>query len=364
MTSLRQKNRVLSNDLEEAKRKVFLLEDDAKKVSELQKKLDGSRQEMISFDSANEKKIVALRSEYAANVDKLHNDLIEAKKSKNDLELNLSQKISTLKRQNKDLQSELRHEIDVKDKKIISLEEKIATQDQELEKLRSELEQLQCSMEQTTQMRRSEVEEMQKEVVDSSSLAMYQEREITKLKMKLEERKLRHKDDVHKLKERITILEKTTVTRNNETSKNTEKRITDLTNTIKLLQSQNASLSSECAGLKEKITSYENDVSSFSRSERLRHATMKDQVRKLTSRIKDLETQSVFSDMYSIDVVKEEPFDEAEDYSPTSVQSFSTNVNVGKVASKERNNLKSYHQKNDVSPASRTAFSTNTEFTF
>merc|ERR1719296_744032 len=74
-------------------------------------------------------------------------------------------------------------------------------------------------MEQATQIRKSEVEEMQKEVVDSSSRSMHQEREISKLKMKLEERKLRYKDDVSKLKERILVLEQ----KNDEDSKGKRK---------------------------------------------------------------------------------------------------------------------------------------------
>lgn len=71
----------------------------------------------------------------------------------------------------------------------------------------NEMDQLQNGMEKISIQRRAEIEELQQELMDYTTKSTRLEREVMALSMKLEDKKLKHKAEMAKMKEKIAMLE-------------------------------------------------------------------------------------------------------------------------------------------------------------
>lgn len=186
--------------------------------------------------------------------------------------------------------------------KILALEQTLAAQEQVVRNMSREMDQLQNGMEKISVQRRAEVEEMQQELMDYTSKATRLEREVTALSMKLDEKKLRHKDEVAKLKERISNLEseapsERTMQRVKGEDNQREKELEHKNEHLRWL---NSSLKDENEKLQQKLeilatakTSPESPKNA--KNDKWRNVALQEQVAVLTHRVIELEEEAAGS---------------------------------------------------------------------
>mmetsp|Transcript_45995 Transcript_45995/g.55773 ORF Transcript_45995/g.55773 Transcript_45995/m.55773 type:complete len:481 (-) Transcript_45995:96-1538(-) len=357
--SLKAKNNTLVKEINQLKEKLNALANEAESVPKLKAMLENSDNDRAIFEEkalANfERKISLLKMEKDITIDKLRQELADAKEIQCELETTLKNQISSLELSNETLQTGLESKIQRKNAKILALEQKMAAQDQVYGNMRQEMDQLQNSMERATMIRRAEIEEMQQEVMDRSARATKQEREISKLKMLLEERKLRHKAEVSKLLDKISALEKDSpLARGIQTARD-DRKIEELNDTITKLKWQNVSLLEDCKKLREKIQKYEEEKKAMSKNDKWRNSALSEQVKILTKRIKELEVVPQHSSSRS----KSSVSSNAERSSASRVKAIS-----GESSPRDVYQYPSAKEDHQPTIISRDDISTTTKFTF
>jgi regulator of replication initiation timing len=149
---------------------------------------------------------------------------------------------------------------------------------------------LQGSMEHATLSRRAEIEEMHQEVIDSSSRVAKQEREITTLKMQLEEAKLERKAEVAKLKDIIASNENPSPLARSVAEHQVDVRMGEVKERLEQLKWRNTSLQEENTKLRSRLEKAESEVKS-SKNAKFRTATLEEQVGTLSKRVQELEIE-------------------------------------------------------------------------
>ncbi|KAL7521151.1 hypothetical protein ACHAWX_006128 [Stephanocyclus meneghinianus] len=275
---------------------------ETKLISELRSKLAQSEAMRVSLENNQ----TMLNSSREAEIDRLHKQLAEAKEKQSSRELEQLARLKTLEKDNRELREEFSIKVKEKNAKIIALEQTLAAQEQVVGNMSNEMDQLQNGMEKISVQRRAEIEEMQQELMDYTSKAARLEREVASLSMTLNEKKLMHKDEVAKLKERITALESESPLarniRHNEKDNDREKN--DLVEKVEHMKWLNSSLKDENDKLREKLeglcssTKKADDASASAKNnDKWRNVALQEQVAVLSQRVIELEEAAASVDV-------------------------------------------------------------------
>mmetsp|Transcript_16883 Transcript_16883/g.36440 ORF Transcript_16883/g.36440 Transcript_16883/m.36440 type:complete len:1529 (+) Transcript_16883:101-4687(+) len=271
---------------------------DSYELSELKSKLAHSerlREELEKDRSAS-------HSSKDREMDRLHRQLSEARESQTARELEQLSLLKNLECENGEIREEFSIRMMEKNSKIVALEQTLAAQEQVVGNMSSEMDQLQNGMEKISVQRRAEIEEMQEELMDYTSKSTRLEREVMALSMKLDDKKLKHKTEMAKLKDKISTLESETpleriVHHDKHDDRQRESELEEKNEHLKWL---NSSLKDETRKLKEKVgllkasnakNKKEDSMSSKSakNNDKWRNVALQEQVAVLSQRVIELE---------------------------------------------------------------------------
>ena len=275
------------------------LKNDKQIIDDMRVKIDNAEEERTHFEktmmSTYERKLSLMQMNKDVTIDGLRKELTKAKEKQKETEAELSSKIRSLQNQRTELEAELKAKMKHKNSKIEYLEKALATHEQMSGDMKDELDQLQSGMESVSVTRRAEIEELQEELMDVKTKATKYEREITALKMKLEEQKLRHKDDVSRFKETISTLESDTPMMRDVQSQRDDRRSVEMSDKLENLKWQLSTLQEENHKLRNKLDKVGDPRTS--KNDKWRNSALQEQVFVLTQRLKELEgdTDSVKS---------------------------------------------------------------------
>jgi chromosome segregation ATPase len=176
---------------------------ESKQLSELKTKLAQSEQVRAEL----ERDRLQFNADKDREMDRLHKQLSEARQSYESRELEHLSLVKKLECENSELREEFSIRIKEKNSKIVALEQTLAAQEQVVGNMSNEMDQLQNGMERIAIQRRAEIEELQQELMDYTTKSTRLEREVMALSMKLEDKKLKHKAEMAKMKDKIAALE-------------------------------------------------------------------------------------------------------------------------------------------------------------
>ena len=236
-------------------------------------------------------------------MDRLHKQLSEAREAQTARELEQLSLLKKLESENREMREDFSIRIQEKNSKIVALEQTLSAQEQVVSNMSREMDQLQNGMEKISVQRRAEIEELQQELMDYTSKSTSLEREVMALSMKLDDKKLKHKTTVTKLKERIASLESETPVERNlrydkkySGDKNRESELEEKNDHLKWL---NQSLKDANEKLKEKIEQLKASnakrdesppsSSKSAKNDKWRNVALQEQVAVLSQRVIELE---------------------------------------------------------------------------
>jgi hypothetical protein len=175
----------------------------SKLLAELKSKLAHSEQmrEELEMDRSH---IISTKDK---EMDRLHFQLAETRKQSEARELEQLSLLKKLEVEYHQLQDEFATRMREKNTTIVALEQTLAAQEQVVGTMSNEMDQLQNGMEKISVQRRAEIEELNQELMEYTSKATRLEREVLALSMKLDDKKLQHKAEIQKLKNRIAAIE-------------------------------------------------------------------------------------------------------------------------------------------------------------
>jgi len=236
-------------------------------------------------------------------MDRLHRQLSEAREAQTVKEQEQSSLLKKLECENRDIREEFTVRMMEKNSKIVALEQTLAAQEQVVGNMSSEMDQLQNGMEKVSVQRRAEIEEMSQELMESTSKGTRLEREVMALSMKLDDKKLKHKAEVAKLKDKITTLESETPRERSfrhdidQHDKKIENELTEKNDHLKWinksLNDENEKLKGKVEQLKANNTKKKVEQSpapkSAKNNDKWRNVALQEQVAVLSQRVIELE---------------------------------------------------------------------------
>lgn len=301
LTELSDKCVELGDERDMLKRKIVVLTEEieslkasseSQQLSELRSQLEQSE----AMREALEKSMI--NSNKDKEIDRLHKQLAEAKEKQSASEMEQLARMKMFERENNQLKDEFSIRMKEKNAKIMALEQTLSAQEQVVGNMSSEMDQLQNGMEKISVQRRAEIEEMQQELMDYTTKATRLEREVVSLSMKLDDKKLKHRDEVAKLKERIATLESEPSDRGHHHNEEEDERIkTRLQEKVDHMKWLNSSLKDENVRLQNKlealVATKAEDVSASAKSnDKWRTVALQEQVAVLSQRVIELEESS------------------------------------------------------------------------
>ena len=261
-------------------------------VAELKTKLARSEQvrEELEKDRAH------FMSNRDKEMDRFRLQLAETRQQSETRDLEQLNLLKKFEAENEQLQEEFAMRMREKNSKIIALEQTLSAQEQVVGTMSNEMDQLQNGMEKVAIQRRAEIEELNQELMDYTSKATRLEREVLALTMKLDDKKLRHKAEVQKLKDRIAAIESGDVVHyDNRDGKQLENELKEKNDHLKWL---NSTLKDENKRMKEKIDKLKTDSTKLEDSplsktaknnDKWRNVALQEQVAVLSQRVIELE---------------------------------------------------------------------------
>ncbi len=265
-------------------------------LQEMQKKVDEAEKGRTQFEktmiSTYERKLNLMQMNKDLTIDGLRKELTQSKERHKEAESDLLSKIRTLETQKHELEAELKAKMQHKNAKIQFLEQTLSAHEQVSGQMKEELDQLQRGMETSSVTRRAETEELQEELMDVQNKASKYEREISSLKMKLEEQKLQHRNEIARMEDVITSLESDNSTpmmrdvaieREKALANDYRQQVDGLRSRVNYLQDENVNL-------RHKIE--KEAESRSSKNDKWRNSALQEQVFKLQQRLRVYEGDS------------------------------------------------------------------------
>eukprot|EP01082_Thalassiosira_pseudonana_P006629 g5791.t1 g5791 contig20:167848-172306(-) len=301
LTELSDKCVELGDERDMLKRKIVVLAEEieslkasseSQQLSELRSQLEQSEAMREALEES------MINSNKDKEIDRLHKQLAEAKEKQSASEMEQLARMKMFERENNQLKDEFSIRMKEKNAKIMALEQTLSAQEQVVGNMSSEMDQLQNGMEKISVQRRAEIEEMQQELMDYTTKATRLEREVVSLSMKLDDKKLKHRDEVAKLKERIANLESEPSDRGHHHNEEEDERIkTRLQEKVDHMKWLNSSLKDENVRLQNKlealVATKAEDVSASAKSnDKWRTVALQEQVAVLSQRVIELEESS------------------------------------------------------------------------
>jgi chromosome segregation ATPase len=225
---------------------------------------------------------------YEMKLTKLHVELTQTQVAKKEMEADLGKRVEELEEELEALETEAEEELEKKEKELQVLLEDLQAKETKIAQLEVQQKQSRSSLNDNSTNRHDDMEELQAELISMTSKTSTQAREIQSLKLKLEEVEARKADLEKKLQNRITELEEeiVDVTRSarpqdadhlREENNKLRKALRDVRLERRLLQDRLDSLASDKCNSKSAQVLRE------------RNGALKDEVEKLTKRLKKME---------------------------------------------------------------------------
>jgi chromosome segregation ATPase len=319
----------LTTEVENLKHQNTIMEEERALIEVFKEKLvqaDVEREESEkTIVDTFERKISLLTLDKDVTIDKIRKELIEEKEENAEEREHMSHQIEEFETEIRDLKEEMSAQLDQREQTIHALEHTLHAQEQLVGNMRSEMDHLQGSMVSTASGRRQEIEDMQQELVDLTSRTAAQEREITSLRMQLEEKNLEHQTEVAKLTETISSLESNEDVASHRTAAELQMdiRVREVKERLEKLRWRNETLQEENVTLRQRLEKAEDALVSPNTEEaalRLRlekaefavnssmtsdaeAAELRDALLEEKMRVKQLETElriSVHANKYSV----------------------------------------------------------------
>jgi len=292
-----QRQEELENEKEELEREVDELQTillsaelDRANIEAIKGKLKSANEDKQMIEDRivenYERKLSLLKLDKDVNIDNLRKELFEAKTENLENNGSLRKELVNLEQENTDVRYELEAKLHLKNTKIHGLEQTLEAQEQLVDNMRAEMDQLQSTMERTSLSRRAEIEEMQQEMIDTSSRAQKQEREITSLKMALEECRLERQTEVSKLKGRLDSMARPNHFPDSMVTSNA--RLDDVKERLENLKWRNTSLQEDNVKLRNRLGRVEKECG-IARAENDSASESKMEVIQLRERVQELE---------------------------------------------------------------------------
>lgn len=290
MYSIRNQKEFLGREVARLQKDLDTGVNESERLKEMKKQVAEAEEGRTKFEktmiATYERKLSLMQMNKDVTIDGLRKELSQRKERQKEMESELLVQIRSLESENKEVEAELNAKMQHKNAKIGFLEQTLNAHKQVSGNMRDELDQLQNGMETTSVTRRAEVEELQEDLVSVQSKATKYERQITGLKMKIEDHKLRHQNEVTKLQATISSLEADSVTptmrdvqahRDQTIIREMSGRVDSLTMKVQSLQGENNELRE-----KFKITN-----SRQSKNDKWRNSALQEQVFSLEQRLRD-----------------------------------------------------------------------------
>lgn len=179
----------LSKELESAKKDV----ENLKQAS----KSDRTSNEIAILKSSFERKSM----EKDATIAKIRSELESLRGTKSGDMSKVSKKMTELESENNGLQEQFRVELHAKNQQIYALEQTLHAQEQIVHNMRREMNRMHNGMQLNSEGGRGDSEELQQELIVMESKAKRQDREISALRVRLEEAQLDHRAEVSQLQD-------------------------------------------------------------------------------------------------------------------------------------------------------------------
>ena len=226
-------------------------------------------------------------------IDGLRKDLVETKSTTRDSLNELERTVQDLHGENKDLKDELEAKLQLKNTKIHALEQTLGAQEQLVENMRSEMDHLQTTMQRTSLSRRAEIEEMQQEMINTSSKSQRQDREISSLKMELEEARLNHRSEVTRLRDQLDSIDKMDRSPSErEIKTRTEDKVNGMKERLENMRWRNTNLTEENEELRNRLERAEVDGLRYAGESR-KNTKLEEEMKELKDKIMELEEAKV-----------------------------------------------------------------------
>jgi len=294
--SMKQQKEFLSSEVTNLQAALNSVENDNARIKELKKQVDEAQKGRTQFEktmiSTYERKLNLMQMNKDLTIDGLRKELSQCKERHKILEADLLSKIRSLETEKREIEAELQAKMQHKNAKIQFLEQTLSAHEHVSGHMKEELDQLQSGMETVSVTRRAEVEEIQEELMDAQAKATKYEREITSLKMKVEETRLQHRNEVDRLHNELMSLENDSVTpmmrdvaieRERRLENVHRQQLKDLMTKVNLLQEENVNL---------KHNSDKDAKLRASNNDKWRNSALQEQVMKLQQRLREFEGDS------------------------------------------------------------------------
>jgi hypothetical protein len=211
LRSMKEQKDFLASEVKRLQTALDSVDNNDVRVKELKKQLEDAEKERVKFEkttiSTYERKLNLMQMNKDLTIDGLRKELSQCKERQKKSEAELLNRIRSLEAEKRETEAELQAKMQHKNAKIKFLEQTLSAHEQVSGHMKDELDQLQSGMETVSVTRRAEVEELQEELMTAQGRATRYEREITSLKMEMEEIKLQHKNEVQRLQSLISTLE-------------------------------------------------------------------------------------------------------------------------------------------------------------
>ena len=225
--------------------------------------------------------------EHDTEINRISVELTKAQMDKADNERVHFERLKELEGEIEALESEAEKELDAKQDEIDVLKEELKRKEDSIKRLEDEKTKLCGNMSDVSSSRKDEMQELQDEILDLTTQTKTQAREIQSLKMKIEEHEARKEASMAKAQQRIRELEEET----RELQHVDRDAVLELKTENMQLRETIREVKLERRSLKERLESFTQEKSTSKSAQvlRERNSALKEEVEKLTKRLKKME---------------------------------------------------------------------------
>ncbi|CAJ1945652.1 unnamed protein product [Cylindrotheca closterium] len=270
----------LRKELESSKKEV-------EKMKQLKEMQEASKNYRTANESTLSESFERKSKEKDATIAKLRSELESYGTKSGDMSKGPS-RMTELRSENKALQEQFKVELHAKNTQIYALEQTLHAQEQVVQNLRREMNQLQNGLQLNIKGRQGDLDEMQEEIIVMESKAKRQEREISGLRVRLEEAQLDHRAEVSQLRDLLRRKEQEAPIARTVMDLKNEDRLLEVHEHLANLKSHNTKLQEQNLKLNGRLERATIEIQSFA-SQRGHAVELEQDNRHLRNQLTDME---------------------------------------------------------------------------
>jgi len=284
----KRKNETGSVDIADLRKEVESSKKAVEKMKQLEKMLEASKSDKTSNEIALIASFERKSKAKDATIARLKGELESTRGIKSGDRSKVNYRMTELENENKGLHEQLKVEMHAKNQQIRALEQTLHAQEQVVHNMRQEMNQLQNGVEVNSERRRGDFEELQEEIIVMESKAKRQDRELSGLRMRLEEAQLDHRAEVSQLRDLMRRREQEAPIAKTVTELEQEDRLLEVQERLATLKSHNTKLQEQNLKLNGRLERATIEIQSFSK-ERGQHLELENDNRHLRKQLSDME---------------------------------------------------------------------------